>query len=121
MITGKILGQKYVVNNKSADAPGFVPDMSADIYYEVVRLIDGKLLFLADHLDRLQQSISGAGIDYPGNKQIKYNLALLVNENSFREGNIRIMSAKSKWQGPGAAMLFHSLFLPRFTHVWGGG
>jgi branched-chain amino acid aminotransferase len=95
MITGKILGKKYVVNNKSADAFGFVPDMSADIYYEVVRLIDGKILFLPDHLERLQQSIWGSGIDYPGNKQILKNLTLLVEENSFREGNIRICLQKS--------------------------
>ena len=49
MITGKILGDKYVIKDISADVSGFVPDMSADIYYEVIRLIDGKLLFLPDH------------------------------------------------------------------------
>lgn len=95
MITGKILGKKYVVNNKSTDATGFVPDMSADIYYEVVRLIDGKLLFLSDHLDRLQQSIRDSEIEYPGNSEIFKNLALLVNENVFTEGNIRISLQKS--------------------------
>lgn len=120
MITGKILGQKYVVNNKSADAPGFVPDMSADIYYEVVRLIDGKLLFLADHLDRLQQSISGAGIDYPGNKQIKYNLALLVNENSFREGNIRICLQKANGKDPVLQCYFIPYFYPD-SRMYGEG
>jgi len=95
MITGKILGKKYVINNKSADTLGFIPDMSADIYYEVVRLIDGKLLFLADHLSRLRKSISDAGLDYPGNREIKDNLALLISENSFRDGNIRICLQKA--------------------------
>ena len=58
MITGKILGKKYVINGMSADASGKVPYMSADTYYEVIRLIDGKLLFLSYHLERLRQSLS---------------------------------------------------------------
>lgn len=95
MITGKILGNKYVINGNAVDVSGFVPDMSADIYYEVIRLIDGKVLFLNDHLDRLQHSISGSGIDYPGNHRIINNLALLVNENPFSEGNIRISLQRS--------------------------
>ena len=100
MITGKILGKKYVINGISVDASGSIPDMSADIYYEVVRLIDGKLLFLPDHLDRLQQSIWGSDIDYPGKEQIIKNLALLVYENSFREGNIRISLQKANGKEP---------------------
>jgi len=96
MITGRILGEKYVRNNISADASDFVPDMSADIYYEVVRLIDGKILFLPDHLDRLEQSIANSGIRYPGKDKITAYLGLLVSENSFREGNIRISLQKSK-------------------------
>ncbi|MEA3478455.1 MAG: aminotransferase class IV [Bacteroidota bacterium] len=108
MITGKVLGNKYVRNNISADASGFVPDMSADIYYEVVRLIDGKILFLPDHLDRLQQSISGSGIIYPGKLQIMENLSLLVRENPFREGNIRISLQKSN----GGEAVLQCYFIP---------
>ena len=74
----------------SADASGKIPDMSADTYYEVIRLIDGKLLFLSDHLARLRLSLSGSGIEYPGNQRIIESLGLLIKENSFREGNIRI-------------------------------
>ena len=70
MITGKILGNKYVVNGNAADVSGFVPDMSADIYYEVIRLIDSKALFLPDHLKRLQLSLSESGIDYPGDHRV---------------------------------------------------
>ena len=100
MITGKILGKKYVINGISADASGFVPDMSADIYYEVIRLIDGKLLFLSDHLERLQQSVSGSGIDYPDNQTIIKSLGLLIHENSFTKGNIRICLQKSNGSEP---------------------
>ena len=110
MITGKILGKKYVTNGISADASGFVPDMSADIYYEVIRLIDGKLLFLADHLERLGQSIEGSGIAFPGNKLIIENLSFLVKDNSFNKGNIRI----SLQQASGSETILQCYFIPYF-------
>jgi len=120
MITGKILGKKYVTNGISADASGFVPDMSADIYYEVIRLIDGKLLFLPDHLDRLGQSITGSGIAFPGNKQIKENLGLLIRENSIKDGNIRI----SLQQSSESKALLQCYFIPYFypdAHMYKSG
>ena len=110
MITGKILGDKYVINGMSADASGKVPDMSADIYYEVVRLIDGKLLFLPEHLERLRQSISGSGTDYPGDQRIIESLGLLIRENTFREGNIRICLQQTK----GNELVLQCYFIPYF-------
>ncbi len=112
MITGKILGKKYVINGISADASGSIPDMSADTYYEVVRLIDGKLLFLHDHLARLQQSITGSGIAYPGNKRIIENLGLLIHENSFKKGNIRICLQNSNGTTPILLCYFIPYFYP---------
>lgn len=108
MITGKILGNRYINNGVSADASGFVPDMSADIYYEVVRLIDGKLLFLPDHLERLSRSLSGTGTEYPGNNKLIENLRLLIDENPFQEGNIRICLQKSN----GKKLLLQCYFIP---------
>jgi len=110
MITGKILGKKYVKNGISVDASGSIPDMSADIYYEVVRLIDGKLLFLHDHLDRLSRSLSGSGLAFPGNNPILESLALLVRENSLSNGNIRISLQKDRVNEP----LLHCYFIPYF-------
>jgi len=110
MITGKILGERYVINGISADASGKIPDMSADIYYEVVRLIDGKLLFLYDHLERLRQSLSGSGTDYPGNRRIIESLDLLIRENSFEEGNIRICLQQTK----GNEAVLQCYFIPYF-------
>ena len=110
MITGKILGKRYVVNGISADVSGYVPDMSADIYYEVIRLIDGKLLFLSDHLERLRQSITGSGIVYPGNRLIIENLSLLVKDNPFREGNIRFCLQQSN----GNDAILQCYFIPYF-------
>ena len=80
MSSVKTLGKTYTINGKSADLSGFIPDMSADIYYEVVRLIDGKLLFLKDHLDRLRHSLAGSGIVYPGIDAILKEMCEAVRE-----------------------------------------
>jgi len=112
MITGKILGKKYVINGNSVDVSGSIPDMSADTYYEVVRLIDGKLLFLPDHLDRLQQSFSGSGAAYPGNQRVIENLNLLIQENPFKKGNIRICLQNSNGNTPLLLCYFIPYFYP---------
>lgn len=108
MIKGNILGNRYINNGVSADASGFAPDMSADIYYEVVRLIDGKVLFLPDHLERLSRSLSGTGTEYPGNNKLIEYLRLLIDENPFEEGNIRICLQKSIGKKP----LLQCYFIP---------
>ena len=87
--------------------------MSADIYYEVIRLIDGKLLFLSDHLERLRQSITGSGIVHPGNQLIIENLSLLVKDNPFREGNIRISLQKASGSEPMLQCYFIPYFYPQ--------
>ena len=94
----------------SADASGKVPHMSADTYYEVIRLIDGKLLFLSDHLERLSQSLSGSGIAYPGSQKIMESLGLLIKENPFRKGNIRLILQQSDENEP----LLQCYFVPYF-------
>jgi len=90
MTAGKILGKTYLINGETADVSGFKPDMSADTYYEVIRLIDGKLLFLLDHMERLQNSLEGSGIEFPGRDTLLSHLGLLLKQNSLSFGNIRI-------------------------------
>jgi branched-chain amino acid aminotransferase len=102
MISGKILGNTYVRNGVPADVSEFNPDMSADIYYEVIRLMDGKALFLQDHLNRLQTSLSGSGLKFPGTEEIVRNLSLLKRHNDFTIGNIRICLQKT---GPASSQL----------------
>jgi branched-chain amino acid aminotransferase len=90
MITGKVLGRQYIINGKTADVSDFTPDMSADIYYEVVRLMDRKFLFVDDHLERLQYSLRDSGLHYPGKEAIINSLRLLQQNNDETQGNIRI-------------------------------
>ena len=120
MTTGKILGNRYVINGISADVSGFDPHMSADIYYEVVRLIDGKLLFLPEHLERLRQSISGSGTDYPGNQKVIVNLRLLLEKNPIGAGNIRICLQQSSGRKPVLQCYFIPYVYPDTT-MYGEG
>jgi len=95
-MTGKhILGEKYIINGNSADISGFHPDMSADIYYEVIRIIGRKFLFLDEHLDRLKHSTMDSEINFPGKSDIRKSLKFLLKENPFVDGNIRICLQKS--------------------------
>jgi len=112
MTTVKILGDKYVRNGISAAISSFVPDMSADIYYEVIRLIEGKLLFLPEHLERLRASLSGSETIYPGKQIIEENLRLLMAENSFQNGNIRICLQQSPGKEPVLQCYFISFLYP---------
>ena len=112
MITGKILGKTYVLNGVPLEVSGFQPDMSVDIYYEVVRLIEGKLLFLQDHLNRLNNSLAGTGISFPGRESILKNLRLLLENNSFSQGNIRICLQPSRGNGSDLLCYFVPYFYP---------
>jgi len=99
MSSDRTSGDTYVLNGIPADISGFVPDMSADIYYEVVRLIDGKLLFLKDHLDRLERSLTGSAISFPGKELIMDHLGVLLKHNSLTRGNIRICLQSARGKG----------------------
>ena len=112
MIAGKVLGEKYIIDGKSADVSGYHFDMSADIYYEVVRLIDGKFLFLQDHLDRLRHSLSGSDLEYPGSNVIQENLRLLQLNNSFTVGNVRICIQKNSGKEISLICYFIPYFYP---------
>ena len=99
---------------------GFVPDMSADIYYEVIRLIDGKILFLEDHLERLENSLAGSVVNFPGTAKILENLRLLLKNNSYAQGNIRICLQSSRQNGINLLCYFIPYFYPDENSYWEG-
>ena len=100
MTTEQILGEKYILNGLPADVTSFQADMSAEIYYEVIRIIGGKFLFLKDHLERLGHSLKDSGLIFPGENSIRDSLKSLLKENHFADGNIRICLQKSKGPDP---------------------
>lgn len=59
--------------------------------YEVVRLMDTKLLFLEDHLKRLFSSIELAGLHPIPEEIIRSNLRKLLSVNPVKVGNIKIV------------------------------
>jgi branched-chain amino acid aminotransferase len=112
MTTGKILGEKYIINGQPADVSGLNSDTSVDVYYEVVRLIDSKVLFLDDHLKRLNHSISGSGLDNPGDEEILESLKELHRINNLTVGNIRICLEKGKGNTPDLICYFVPYYYP---------
>lgn len=100
MTTKPILGEKYIINGIPTDISGYEPDMSADIYYEVIRIIGGKFLFLDDHLLRLRHSIINTGLIFPGEDSIRESLKTLLKENHFHDANIRICLQKASSPNP---------------------
>jgi branched-chain amino acid aminotransferase len=100
MTIGKILGETYVRNGRVEDVKALRQDMSSDVYYEVVRLSDGKIQFLDDHLERFEQTLSGSGLSYPGEKSILEHLRLLLEHNDMKAGNIRICLQRTLHAGP---------------------
>jgi branched-chain amino acid aminotransferase len=117
MITGKVLGNTYVINGLSADVKDFVPDMSAQIYYEVVRVRDQKIYFLEDHLLRLEKSLDGSAYTYPGDEMILDSLKMVLTNNSISEGNLRICLQCGKDPSPALLCYFVPHLYPE-THMY---
>jgi len=86
----------------------------------VLRLIDGRFLFLKDHLDRFRNSLSGSGLDYPGDPVIRENLRLLQECNDFPVGNIRICLQKTGGTEPDILCYFVPYVYPgEYTYLTG--
>jgi branched-chain amino acid aminotransferase len=59
--------------------------------YEVLRIIDGKFVFLKDHLIRLEKSLVLAGINLPFDESaLLQDMNACVSENQIKHGNIRV-------------------------------
>lgn len=59
--------------------------------YEVIRVISKKPVFLKEHFDRMNKSIALSGINELINyEEYKYNIELIIKENSFENMNIRV-------------------------------
>lgn len=65
---------------------------SEKLLYEVIRIINGKPLFLKEHLERLKNSIDFAGVkrDFL-EKDIRQSIVKLIEENSMEQGNIKLI------------------------------
>jgi branched-chain amino acid aminotransferase len=81
----------FIKNKQIINIEEFAGNHADDIViYEVVRLINGKILFLEDHLDRFYNSLNYTGLkNNYARKEILDQLGLLIRENQIKSGNIR--------------------------------
>jgi len=60
--------------------------------YEVVRLMEGRFLFLEDHLDRLFTTLNISGVQsWISEAGIRETLRILLENNMISEGNVKIV------------------------------
>ena len=87
-------GRYCIIDNQVAEADALkaISLLSASVCYEVIRVVDGILLFLEDHLKRLDESVIKSNhsynIDYEYLKEIL--LKLQVN-NAITTGNVKLL------------------------------
>jgi len=84
-------GDLVIQNGIVLAAKDFNPGSPVGIIYEVIRLMNGQLLFLDDHLERLQNSCAKTGVKCPENAILISHLKMLIAKTSISFGNIRLL------------------------------
>ncbi len=94
----------------SSENINFQFNNSAFLLYEVIRSIDGILLFYEDHFERLKQGASNYGLEgYLDKVELKSGLLKLLKHNNFRNGNIKVLfSSKDTPESLAAYYIPHS-------------
>ncbi len=109
----ELTGLYYSENIEFRETSNFDPSIleSGAIYYEVLRIVDGTALFLEDHLDRLQQSVTLAGRQYLISVPlIHYLLRNLILRNNTSNGNVKMILHFRDNTSP----VIYTFFIPHF-------
>jgi branched-chain amino acid aminotransferase len=90
----KIVGEYYVIDNvlfKSDNINYKFKNIDYQ-FYEVLRTANGTILFLDDHIQRLKYALADFGYsEYFSNNEIILSLSLIIKQNNYREGNIKLL------------------------------
>lgn len=99
--------EKIIINNgKIEKVSNFEEDKEGKIIYEVIRIIDGKPLFIEEHYDRMKNSFKLSGVELiKSYKELRDEINKLVKANKKKEGNIKITYCINK-------DLFKIFFIP---------
>jgi len=84
----------YLLDGEIRECPSFDENFvhKGTSLYEVVRLIEGRFLFLEDHLDRLYNSLYIAGIEsWITREGIHESLQILLEKNRISKGNVKFI------------------------------
>ncbi|MBN2273226.1 MAG: aminotransferase class IV [Bacteroidales bacterium] len=87
-------GRYCIINNQTETTDSLNKNFptSSVIFYEVIRVIDGVLLFLEDHLKRLDNSVKKYKNDYTIDYEyLKEVLLKLLIKNDLHIGNIKLL------------------------------
>lgn len=88
------INQYFIFNNEKRPCEKFDDNLlkAGKSLYEVIRIIDGKPLFLQRHLSRLQTSAKLTNLDiWLSKDEIKEKICELIKMNDVRIGNIKIV------------------------------
>lgn len=84
-------GDFMVINNRAFRVNKYQKIKANTLYYEVIRIIEGKIIFLEDHLNRLKNSCQTAGIKCPGEASLIQSLTSLIENENIMNGNVKII------------------------------
>lgn len=88
-----IISDKNVMNNQiiSKEETNILLDEHSPKIYEVIRVVEGKTIFLKEHFERMNESIRLSGVMGSLNyDEFKSSAELLIKENSLKNCNIRV-------------------------------
>jgi len=88
------VGTKFFLDGNVRDCPAFETGLLNEgiAIYEVLKLINNHLLFMDDHLVRLEISVKLAGLDtFHARKELTGMITRLPALNDFSDGNIKIV------------------------------
>ncbi|MFB6342205.1 aminotransferase class IV [Saccharicrinis sp. FJH62] len=85
-------GHKIFLNGKLTDISSCLEEyMEGQNIYEVIRIIDGKILFWEDHFNRLVNSLRAKEVNAPFSEiNFPELISILIRQNMFRYMNIRL-------------------------------
>lgn len=78
-------------NGQPVTAESYQPDPSRPLYYEVIRVIDYRYLFLEDHIQRMLFSVTSDGLPSPDTCWLRKELLALLNMENKKEGNVKLV------------------------------
>ncbi len=87
----------YVKNHELVSQSESYPEINLEgtIIYEVIRVINGKVLFFEDHLERFRNSLQMAKLDANQlSENINERIAELIRINKLADGNIKFLVNK---------------------------